>query len=113
MRRLTKSRRIVILLLITILIGIAGWLYWNRVTPVDLAAWAPSDSLAYAEVNDLNGLVQGLQQASAWKALSPLLGSPNNLSPNRWFLRAARWTGIGSADALLFARSQVAVVFSG
>lgn len=113
MRRLAKFRRIAILLLIVILVGFSGWLYWNRVTPVDLAAWAPSDSLAYVEVNDLNGLVQGVQQASAWKSLGPLLGSPDNLSPNRWFLRAARWTGIGSADALLFARSQVAVVFSG
>src|ERR1043165_1246815 len=103
MRRLAKFRRIAILLLIAILVGFAGWLYWNRLTPADLTAWAPSDSLAYVEVNDLNGLVQGVQQASAWKSLGPLLGSPDNLSPNRWLLRAARWTGIGSAAALLFA----------
>jgi len=113
MRRLVKFRRTAILALIAILVGSAGWLYWNRVPAANLTAWAPADSLAYVEVNDLGSLVQGVQQAAAWKALGPLLGAPDNLSPNRWLLRLARWTGIGSADAVIFARSQVAVVFSG
>src|SRR5205823_2544530 len=55
----------------------------------------------------------GVQETEAWKSLGPLLNAPANLSPNRWFIRFARWTGIGSAEALLFARSQVAVVLSG
>ena len=113
MRRLIKFRRTAILLLIAILAGCAGWLYWNRVSPANLAAWAPADSLAYIEVNDLGDLVQGVQQTTAWKSLGPSLGAPEGLAPNRWILRFARWTGTGSADALLFARSQVAVVFSG
>lgn len=113
MRRLTKLRRTAILVLIAILVGSVGWLYWNRVPTANLTAWAPADSLAYIEVNDLSGLVQGVQDLTAWKSLSPLLDAPENLAPNRWLVRLARWTGIGSADAVLFARSQVAVVFSG
>src|SRR5207253_2670910 len=38
---------------------------------------------------------------------------PNNLVLNRWLIRLARWTGLGSADAVLLARSQVAIVFTG
>jgi hypothetical protein len=113
MRGLIKFRRIAILLLIAILLGGAGWLYWNRVLPSNLSAWAPADSLAYIEVNNLGDLVQGVQQTTAWNSLGPSLGAPEGLAPSRWILRFARWTGIGSADALLFARSQVAVVFSG
>src|ERR1041385_3357760 len=113
MRRLRKLRRTVILVLIAILVGLAGWLYWNRVPTANLTAWAAADSLAYVEVNDLSEIVRGVEQTSAWKSLGPLLGAPEKLAPNRWLLRCARWTGIGSADAVLFARSQVAVVFSG
>jgi hypothetical protein len=32
---------------------------------------------------------------------------------NQWWLSIARWTGIGSGDAILLARSQGAIVFSG
>jgi sarcosine oxidase delta subunit len=113
MRGLRKLRRTAILLLIAILVGFAGWVYWNRVQTANLTVWAPADSLAYVEVNDLSEIVRGVEQTTAWKSLGPLLGAPDHLTPNRSLLRFARWTGIGSADAVLFARSQVAVVFSG
>jgi hypothetical protein len=113
MRRLRKFRRIAVLLVIVIVAFAGAWLYWNRITPADLAAWAPADSLAYVEVNDLSALTEGVQQTVAWKSFAPLLGAPSRLAPSRYLVRLARWTGIGSADALLFARSQVAVVFGG
>lgn len=108
-----KFRRIAFVLFATIILGCAGWIYWNRVSPSDLSKWAPADSLALLEANDLGQLAEGVQQTSAWRSLAPLLGAPTSLAPNRWLIRCARWTGIGSADALLFARSQVAVVLSG
>src|SRR5436190_6356964 len=113
MRRLTKFRRIAVLLILVIVVAGGAWLYWNRVTPSDLAAWAPADSLAYVEVNDLSALTEGVQQTQAWKSLAPLLGAPGRLAPSRSLVRLARWTGVGSADAVLFARAQVAVVFNG
>ncbi len=113
MRRLRKFRRIAVLFIVVVAIGSGAWLYWNRVTPSDLAAWAPSDSLAYVEVNNLSMLLEGVEQADAWKSFAPLLGAPARLSPNRSLIKLTRWTGVGSADAVLFARSQVAVIFSG
>ncbi len=113
MRRLVKFRRIVILLLTVIILGSAGWLYWNHISRADLSVWASADSLAYVEVDDLARLTEGVERTQAWKGLAPLLGAPQNLSPNLWLIRLARWTGIGSADSLLFARSQVAIVLSG
>jgi len=103
--------KIVILLLIVAALGV--WLYRNRPVHADLASWAPADSLAFVEINDLTSVTGGIQSTKAWKAFAPLLGSPSNLAPNRWALGLARWTGIGSADALLFARAQVAVVLNG
>ena len=85
MRRLRKLRRIAILLLIAILVGFAGWIYWNRVQTANLTAWAPADSLAYVEVNDLSEIVRGVEQTTAWKSLGPLLGAPDHLAPNRSF----------------------------
>lgn len=112
MRSLTKYRALGLVLLIACVIA-GAWLYWNRVPASDLTVWAPADSLAYIEVDDLSALVDGVQQTEAWKSLSPLLGAPDRLAPNRWVVRLARWTGIGSADVILFARSQVAVVLNG
>jgi hypothetical protein len=112
MRSLTKYRSIVLALFIAAGMA-AGWLYWSRVPTSDLALWAPADSLAYIEVNDPGGLLEGVQQTVAWKSLGPLLRAPDSLAPNKWLARLARWTGIGSPDAILFARSQVAVVLSG
>jgi hypothetical protein len=112
MRSLTKYRSIVLALFIAAGMA-AGWLYWSRVPTSDLAVWAPADSLAFIEVNDPGGLLEGVQQTVAWKSLGPLLRAPDSLAPNKWLARLARWTGIGSPDAILFARSQVAVVLSG
>jgi hypothetical protein len=113
MRRLIKFRRIAVLLVVIIVVGSGAWLYWNRVAPSDLAVWAPADSLAYVEVNDLSALAEGVQETQAWKSLGPLLGAPSQLATSKSLVRIARWTGIGSADAVMFARAQAAVVFSG
>src|SRR3954467_15567344 len=113
MRRLTKLRRTAIIVLIAIVVSFAVWLYWNRIQSANLTALAPADSLAYIEVNDLSNLSQGVERVTAWQSLAPLLDAPANLAPSPWVVRLARWTGIGTADAILFARSQIAVVFTG
>ncbi|MFN2577577.1 MAG: hypothetical protein ABR607_07800 [Pyrinomonadaceae bacterium] len=71
------------------------------------------ESLAFVEVNDLMGIAGGLGQTKAWKAFGPLLGPGENLTPHRWLIGLARWTGIGSADELLLARAQVAIILNG
>ncbi len=108
-----RTRR-AILLLVFLLVGLAvAWLFWSRAGRTDMAIYAPADCLAFVETNDLTEVVQGIEGTQAWKMLAGPVGAPSHLLPNRWFLRLARWTGIGSAEAILLARSQVAIVFTG
>ena len=78
-----------------------------------MAAYVPSDCLAFIEVDNAVTLVDGVEQSEAWKALAPPIGARSLRSSGRWLVGLARWTGIGSADAVLLARSQFAIVFSG
>jgi len=78
-----------------------------------MTTYAPADCLAFVEANDLTELAQGIESTQAWKALAGPVAARSNLLPNRWFLSLARWTGIGSPEAVLLARSQVAIVFTG
>ena len=109
---ITRRRALFSLLFIAMLLA-AAWIYWNRLTRSDLSAFASSNCLAFVEGDDLAALVTGIEQTEAWRTLSGPLAAPQTLLPNRWLLRLARWTGTGSADTILFARSQVGVVFTG
>ena len=108
------NRRRALILTVLVVTGFSvAWLFWNRPQKADLSVFAPADSLAYVETNDLAGLAAGIDQNQAWQALAAPLGAPTKLSPNRFWIALGRWTGIGSTDAVLLARAQVAVVFSG
>jgi hypothetical protein len=113
MRALTKSRRAKSLLALLVVAFVVGWLYWNRTARTDMATYAPADCLAFVEANDLTEVAQGIEGTQAWGALAGPVGARSGLLPNRWLIRLARWTGIGSAEAILLARSQVAIVFTG
>lgn len=89
-----------------------GWLYWNRVAKDDMAAHVPADSLAFIEAGDLTAITQGIEESQAWKQMGPPLNAPASLFERRWLIGLARWTGLGPIDAVLVARSQVALVFT-
>ncbi len=108
------TRRRALLLIVLLLAGFSVlWVLWNRPRKADLSVFAPSDSLAFVETNDLAALATGIDQTQAWGGLAGPIGAPTKLSPNRFGIAVARWTGIGSTDAILYARAQAAVVFSG
>ncbi len=113
MRRLNKTRRAKILLPPLLVALLVAWLYWNRAGHTDMATYAPADCLAFVEANDVTEVAQGIEGTQAWYALAGPVGARSSLLPNRWVMRLARWTGIGSAPAILLARSQVAIVFTG
>jgi hypothetical protein len=113
MRALIRTRRVKSLIALLLVALAVVWLYWNRTTRTDMSTYAPADCLAFVEANDLTEVAQGIEGTQAWQALTGPVGARSNLLPNRWFIRLARWTGIGSAEAILLARSQVAVVFTG
>ena len=78
-----------------------------------MAAYVPSDCLAFVEVNNPLEVVDGIEQSEAWKALAAPIGARSLRSINRGLIDIARWTGLGSADAVLLARSQLAIALTG
>src|ERR1041384_4807749 len=113
MRSVIMRRRNIVGALVLLVGCLALWLYCNRTVKADLSNYAPADSLGYVEVNDLAEVASGITNTRAWKSLAGPVGAPTNLMPNKWLVRMARWTGIGSVDTILFARSQVAIVLGG
>ncbi len=108
-RNLRKS--LVFLLAVLLLAG-AAWVVWNRPHKADMASYVPAESVAYIEANDLAQIAGSLSKTEAWGALAEALDAPRELISHRWLVSFARWTGIGSAESVLLARSQFAVCFA-
>src|SRR5437588_6264006 len=113
MNALIKSRRIRLLLSVVTLGLVAAWIYWSQPHRADMATFAPSDCLAFIEADNASELLAGFEESQGWQALAGPVSARSNLLANRWLLRVARWVGIGNADALLLARSQFGLVFTG
>ena len=106
-----KRLRLIFGLLLLAVLLIVGWLWFNAPTKVDLADYAPADSLVYVEFNDLSDVARAIQYTDAWKAAAPITHS-RPASENR-FLTAAARAGVGPIESVLFARTQVALVVVG
>lgn len=106
-----KLLRIVLgVVLLTILLAVF-WLWYNTPTKVDLADYAPADSLVYVEFDNLADVARAIQYTDVWKATAPITQSgPSRDSP---LLTAAARAGVGPIESVLFARSQVALVVVG
>jgi hypothetical protein len=89
------------------------WVLWNRPKRVDMAAYVPADSLVYLEANSLPDIASGIAHTDAWKALAPAAGIRSGLGEVGWLSRIAAWTGIGTADVVVFSRAQVAATVLG
>jgi hypothetical protein len=101
-------------LLLALLMGclIAGWLIWARPRNVDMAAYAPADSLLYLEANRPVEILDAVSSTDAWKAVANLTGTPASESQGRALRALVRWTGLGPIRTVILSRSQVAVVIS-
>src|SRR5438309_8827859 len=113
MNALIKYRRIWLLLPILVVGLVAAWIYRSQPRRPELATLAPSDCLAFVEVGNAAELLAGLEESRGWQALAGPIGARSNLLANRWLVRVARWVRLGNADALLLARSQFGLVFTG
>jgi hypothetical protein len=92
--------------------SVAAYLWWSHPTKVDMAAYTPSDALAYLEINDLPTIITSITQTQAWETLSATGSSPK-LQRVNWLSRVAFWTGIGSSEQVILSRAQFAVVVVG
>src|SRR5689334_20891030 len=106
-----KRLRLLLVFLLLAVLLIGAWLWISAPGKVDLADYAPADSLVYVEFNSLADVVSAIQQTDAWKAAAPITHSQPH-PENRLFTAAAR-AGIGPIESVLFARTQVALVVVG
>ena len=106
-----KVLRPLLVLLLVVIVAAAVWLWWSLPARVDMANYAPADSLLYVEFNNLDRVAQAIQHSDVWQAAAPVTQS-KPASRNRMMSLAAR-AGIGPLPAVLFARAQVALVVVG
>jgi hypothetical protein len=109
MREMIRPRiALTAVLAITLLIGI--WLWWTRPRAVDMASYAPADSLLYLEANSPSAIADALERTEAWKIVGSMdARAKGNTS---WLQNFVRWTGLGPVNSVILARSQVAVVMT-
>lgn len=103
----------ILLSIITLVVLLAAWVWWNRPEAVDMATYVPAESLIYLETNSLPAIVGGLSSTDAWRALAPPAGLSPNVGRVGWLSRLSAWSGIGSAETVVFSRAQVAVAVLG
>ena len=105
-------QRIFLSIIVLVLLLIA-WIRWNRPEPVDMSAYVPAESLIYLETNSLPEIVRGLTSTISWQALAPPAGLNPNVGKIGWLSRLSAWSGIGSAETVVFSRAQVAIAVLG
>lgn len=106
-----KFLRPLVALVLLLIVIVAVWLWWNTPSRVDMANYAPADSLVYVEFNNLEDVANAIQHSEAWQSAATITKT-KPASQNR-LLHAAARAGIGPLPAVLFARAQVALVVVG
>jgi hypothetical protein len=103
-------RRWLLIFAALILAVAAGWLWWVKPRSVDMAAYAPADSLLYLEANRPFEVVETVAGTDAWKAFDNAMGGAPTKAGSHWLQSFVRWTGIGPVESVILSRAQVAVV---
>ena len=106
-----KFLRPLLAVVLLVIVLVAVWLWWSIPSRVDMADYAPADSLVYVEFNNPAAVVQAIQHSNLWQAAAPITQS-KPASQNRFATTAAR-AGLGPLPAVLFARAQVALAMIG
>jgi hypothetical protein len=106
---MTRARWI-LLFTTSLLVVIAVWLWWGKPKIVDMAAYAPADSILYLEANRPSDVVEAVTGTDAWKAYERVMGTRQNRSTSGWLRGFVRFTGIGPAQSVILSRAQLAVV---
>ncbi|HEY6189079.1 MAG TPA: hypothetical protein VIW80_15590 [Pyrinomonadaceae bacterium] len=102
-----------LLVVLVLILPACVWLWWNRFQKADMAAYVPADTLVYMEANSLPQITSAIISTDAWKALAVPAGIRTDLGHVGWLSRLSLWTGIGSAETVVFSRAQIAIAVMG
>jgi len=106
-----KFLRPLLALGLLLIVLVAVWLWWSLPSKVDMADYAPADSLVYIEFNNPAAVVHAIQNSPLWLDAVPITHS-KPASESRVAAFGAR-AGFGPLPAVLFARAQVALAMIG
>ena len=98
--------------MMSLLLLVIVWLFYQRVPRVDLAPRIPASAIGFLEVNDLATFADNMTSTEAWKLLAPEYGISGRWRYVGLAARLARATGAGPREALIFSRSQIAIVLT-
>lgn len=104
--------RLRVLILLALLPAFAGlvWLLWVKPKPVDMAQFAPANSLLYLEVNAPVDVFAALTNTDVWKLVIENGNAPQLSVPRGWRRDFVRVTGFGPIYSVIMSRAQLAVV---
>ena len=104
-----RSRWIPISLIVSLTL-IGAWLWWAKPKIVDMAGYAPADSLVYLEANRPVDVIDAVAETQAWRVLAGFIQRKPATPQSNWLRGFIGWTGIGPIKSVILARAQMAVV---
>jgi hypothetical protein len=107
------SLRALLIAFVVLLLAAAAWLWWEHPQRAEMATYVPQDALVYLEFDSLPEILRDVTSTSAWHTLAPAAGLHGDTARLGWLAGFAKWTGIGSAESVIYSRAQVAVAVLG
>jgi hypothetical protein len=104
-----RIRRILVGALLAFAV-VACWLWWVKPKQVDMAQYAPADSIVYLESNRPLEVGESIARTDVWKGLETLTGHEDSSRRHPWLQQLVGWTGIGPIQSVILARAQLAIV---
>jgi hypothetical protein len=109
MRPMTRLRMLFVFVLLLLFMGLV-WLLWVKPKPVDMAQFAPANSVLYLEVNAPAEVLRILTNTDVWKLIVENGNAPQISVGKGWEQDFVRVTGVGPIHSVIMSRSQLAVV---
>ena len=106
---MTRFRKLILFALLAVFTGVV-WLIWVKPKPVDMAQFAPANSILYLEVNAPVDVLAAVTTTDAWKQIIGNGNAPTLSIGNGWRRDFVRVTGLGPIHSVIISRSQLAFV---
>ncbi|NOT62685.1 MAG: hypothetical protein HOP19_20960, partial [Acidobacteria bacterium] len=112
-----SRKRIFLFTLLALLLGVIGWLWFQRVRRIEMAGYVPESALGFLEINNWPKTAERFTATKAWKELAPAYGIADGkgslLSYAGTLGGWAQYAGALGGETALLARTQFALVVTG